>query len=504
VKRSSSQKPEQPRRPSSSGAKDAAGLRAVRSRLLILVPFTFTLLTTASGYLLMQRYKAAIAADVASDPLALARFQQASGMILIGLGIFSFLVGVGIVFGIRKSLRTLSEEVDKLARGKFDIPLHHATEDEIDRLQSDFGNMVQALNRMIQETGMGAIITVDMEGNVHMLNALAQLLLEVKPNQVIGQPLKRLFHTSNGNWNAEIVHALEKSLATQEPLVDRIAFLTLPRGRKVQVKLRTSFFVAGGFQRMSVVLVHSQAVTDIMDVIGRIERAARFFTLGSLAANLAHEVRNPLASISGLVEILKEETPDEAVKSGYINHIERAAERLNRLIEGLLNVAALERCDLTPQAPREALEEIMGGKQYEARRQGKELVVRYGENLPLINCNRQWLALAVRNVVDNAIDASPKGGTITVEVSHKRISEPLQGAIPHAQCLDISVHNTGSFIPEERREAIFEPFETTKEGGTGLGLCIAQQIVQAHGGVLFVESDPETGTRFTFRISAIH
>jgi len=229
--------------------------------------------------------------------------------------------------------------------------------------------------------------------------------------------------------------------------------------------------------------------------------AVKLLTLGSLAARLAHEIRNPLASVAGLVEILREETdPDDAMRLEFIGQIEKSCERLNRFLEGLMDIGSLEKCELTVVSPEEILRETVSFKSFDARSQNKEILADYCSDLPMIRANPDWLGRALLNVLNNAVDATPEGGTISVSAKMHVPTERQQTGRPQ---VEIRVHNTGSFIPEDQREAIFDPFVTGKTNGTGLGLCIVQQVLHAHAGTVSVESDAATGTSFTFRVPGI-
>ena len=477
----------------------------LRSRLLVLLPFTFCLLTLLSGFLALWIFRGFFRVGEKVDFLTWYQATRAGGTVLTISGIVSFAVGAGIALGVRASLKSLSRTVERIAEGQFDLglPLNLSNSDnEIQQLHDHFRKMAQAMNSLIQETGMGATVSVGLDGRVRMINSLAQLMFGVESGDAIGGPFQRVFNGAAAGANQKLIERLEQALAKQTPLHEEQARIALPDGRRSDVALRTSFFVSNGQQQMAIVIIDGR-MAETRDVRKKIERAARFFTLGSLAATLAHEIRNPLGSLAGLAELLKEEDPDPELRKEYIYHIEKGTERLNRLIEGLMDIAALERCELTPHAPREVVEDAVGGRTRLASSRNVRLDMDADEDLPWVNCNREWLARAMRNLVDNAVDAAPEGGVVTASARTRPLSEEMPGDDSGRRCVEFSVHNTGSFIPEELRRKIFDPFETFKEGGTGLGLSIVQEIVQAHAGAIQLETDPERGTRFFFRLMTV-
>ena len=494
-----------PQAPDNPDAARRSVIPPLRSRLLVLLPFTICLFTMLSGFLALWVFRSFFQVGEKVDFLTWNQATRAGGTVLTIVGLVSFAVGAAIALGMRASLKSLSRTVERIAAGQFDLGGAVGIEDsdnEIQQLHDHFRKMAQAMNALIQETGMGATISVGPDGRVRMINSLAQLMFGVESGDTVGRPYQLVFNGAAAGANQGIIDRLERSLAEQKPIHEEKSRIALPDGRRSDVSVRTSFFTSNDQQQMAIVIMDSR-MAETRNVRKKIERAARFFTLGSLAATLAHEIRNPLGSLAGLAELLKEEDPDPEMKHEYIYHIEKGTERLNRLIEGLMDIAALEKCELTPHAPREIVKDAVGGRGHLAATRNIRLDVEADEDLPWVNCNLEWLARAVRNLVDNALDATPEGGVVTAVARTRPLAEELPGDDSGRRCIEFAVHNTGSFIPEELRRKVFDPFETFKDGGTGLGLTIVQEIVQAHGGNIQLETDPERGTRFFFRLMAV-
>jgi len=457
------------------------GLSPTRSRVLTILPFLIALMTMGISFAMVVRYEYAIEVNMHTRPLEWSVFQRTNGLLLLGLGGGSFIVGFLIVLAIKRALRSVSEGLERAASGKFVMPMQPVSEGEIGQLQSHMRHMLDALNRMARESGMGATILVDLDGKVGMINPLAQLLLRVAPDEVIGQPMRRVFR-----GNDELLDLFQQSLVAEEPMRQQAVKLSLQPGRAVNVRVRTSFFSEGEHQQMAVIL-SDYDIDQVADIRDKIERAARFLTLGSLSAHLAHEIRNPLTSIAGLVELLKDRNPDEQTKQQYIEHIQTSADRLNHLIEGLMDFASIEKCELTPQPIDAMLREVVAGLRHDARSKGREIRLELSESLGDVPCSRTWLSRAVINLLNNACAATPEGGAVTVSLERAADESTLE----------LKVHNTGSYIEPNRRKVIFEPFETGRSDGTGLGLSIVQEIVRAHGGSITIDSDANEGTEFT-------
>jgi two-component system sensor histidine kinase PilS (NtrC family) len=221
-------------------------------------------------------------------------------------------------------------------------------------------------------------------------------------------------------------------------------------------------------------------------------RADRLAALGTFAAGMAHEVRNPLASIKGMVQLMGE-VGDSQDLSVYVDRIVQEIARLERLLTEMMNFAhpeqtAPEATDLV-RLVRESLE--VAESHCDPWKNGIQV---RAELEPLSPCviEPRKIHQALVNIIINAFEATPNGGEVVIRTRNRRdIKMELRPLV-------IEVTNTGTPIPNDETERIFEPFHTTKPTGTGLGLPIAYQIVTAHRGTLELEQDADS---VTFRIA---
>jgi signal transduction histidine kinase len=220
------------------------------------------------------------------------------------------------------------------------------------------------------------------------------------------------------------------------------------------------------------------------------QRTQHFALLGRLAAGVSHEIRNPLAALFLHVDLLEEElqqpTPESATQVPQVlAEIRMNLARLEDLVQDYLTLVRTSQLERTPQDLGAALCAWVAEWQQLAMSQGVLLRLEGLEDLGPITLHASTLRRAMLNLVQNALDAMPQGGTLTLAG---------QRTATHVQ---LQVRDTGSGIPTERLAQIFEPLYTTKPGGSGLGLYIVQEIVAAHGGALTVESARGGGTTFT-------
>lgn len=223
------------------------------------------------------------------------------------------------------------------------------------------------------------------------------------------------------------------------------------------------------------------------------QRAQHFTLLGRLAAGISHEIRNPLAAVFLHVDVLEEElkqplpaSPAQVTEA--LAEIRTNLTRLEDLVQDYLTLVRTSQLERTPHDLGAALLAWATEWQPLALRQSVRLRLEGLEELGTVAVHANTLFRALLNVVQNAVDAMPHGGTLTLAG---------QGTATHVQ---LHVRDTGSGIPAEHRAAMFEPLYTTKPGGTGLGLYIVREIVTAHGGQVSVESVEGQGTTLTLTL----
>lgn len=220
---------------------------------------------------------------------------------------------------------------------------------------------------------------------------------------------------------------------------------------------------------------------------GEVARRQRLATLGNMAAAVSHEVRNPLNAISMGLQRLRAEfrpTTEPADYDRVLELVGGEVRRLNALVEEFLTLARPPVLKPEPVRLGDLLEEVVGLIEPEARQTGVRIEQRIPADLPPLLADRDRLKQVVLNLARNALEAMPEGGTFRVEA----------GRAPHA--LTLRVADSGPGIPPETKDRIFEPYYTTKVKGLGLGLPIARQIVEAHGGTITVEPVAGGGTCF--------
>ncbi len=220
----------------------------------------------------------------------------------------------------------------------------------------------------------------------------------------------------------------------------------------------------------------------------QLRRADRLSALGELSAGMAHEIRNPLGSIKGAVEILKDDYRPDNAKYEFIQILLKETDRLNRIVQEFLSFARPKQPEFRQTDVNEAIESVLTLTAQEARKAGVKVEKRLDQSIGKRSLDGGLLKQAFLNLILNAVQAMPRGGVLTVESA-------LKGSM-----IEVKIADTGVGISEENRKKLFSPFFTTKKNGTGLGLAITYRIVENHRGRIDVISEPGKGATFTVKI----
>jgi signal transduction histidine kinase len=227
-------------------------------------------------------------------------------------------------------------------------------------------------------------------------------------------------------------------------------------------------------------------------------QAERLGAIGKMAAHVTHEIRNPLSSMGLNVELLEEElalVSEMSEARQLVRAIKREIERLAELSEEYLRVARRPAPHLERESLADLVREVVEFVRPELSKANVTCDVEIEEPLPSIAFDEAQIRQALINLIRNGREAmQPSGGTLWVRVRTSRKGDPNGGAASAG--VDLVVDDDGSGIGEELRDKVFDPFFTTKERGTGLGLAVTRQIVEAHGGTISCEARTPRGTRF--------
>lgn len=290
-------------------------------------------------------------------------------------------------------------------------------------------------------------------------------------------------------WGGHLTLELEKYLEiVLYNIVGGVTGLLAQRERERSVELQKT---ADGLER-SYKKLQAQS-EQIITIEENLRRAEKLSTLGEMAAVLAHEIRNPLGSIRGTAEILRDDYQPGDPKYEFIDIQIRETERLNRVVEDFLRMARPLSTEMVRCSVQSEIETVALLVSNDARERNVSLVLEPPVAAIFVKGDGEKLRQAFLNIAINALQASTSGGKLTISTS-----VPLEDEA--ADTCEIRFSDCGKGIDAESLPRIFDPFFTTKLDGTGLGLAITKKIIEGHGGTLGVESVPGLGTTVLIRL----
>jgi two-component system, NtrC family, sensor histidine kinase AtoS len=458
--------------------------RSTRAKLLVLLPLTMALLVASAGFFTLsvstRAYELHGTGETAVDEIATLRLH------IVGISLFGALLGLGITLGVTRPVRQAVEQLEAVASGDLRGKLAIASTSELDSLGGAVNDAISAIQRYYLQGMTGAVITFDADGRVMGSSAAAEATLGYREEDLVGRRFGDVFTPASGSGAS--LTAVETAIANRKPVsVDDVEILAAD-GRPVRIGITASYLQ----QRHSDVVGVTIAFKDLnqmRSLRARLQQADQLAALGTVTAGVAHEIRNPLASLRGLTELLGRDVQPGEPRYKYVETMLESIDRLNRLIEDLLLFSKPKAGYISLVDLKQVVSETVSFTQHGLGERRVTLEVSVDPSHPLVvRGNRQRVGQVLSNILLNGVQATPDEGRITVSAGERD---------GHAH---ISVHNTGSFIPPDIRRQLFVPFFTTRPSGTGLGLAIARQLVTALDGRIDVESDPATGTTFTIEL----
>ena len=336
------------------------------------------------------------------------------------------------------------------------------------------------------------ILTVDPDGRLLYANPMAQQLLGVELEGQVGRPvLERLRHAA-----PELVDAVEHSMRKRVRTTRAEGVITTPE-RRFPIGVTTTYTDGDGRNTDRTTTAIFQDISDQKRIETLRLRAERLEGVAELSASLAHEIKNPLASIRSACEQLSLTPSTSADDKVLTNLVMRESDRLSRLLSEFLDFARVRVSRRTPMD----LARVGAGAANLAlahpdRPEGVSIRCQVEEGVYFVEGDDDLLHRAVFNLLLNAMQASPAGGEVSLVVGAARPDQLDVGSTFAHGGVALSVSDAGPGIPAEIRDRLFDPFFTTKVGGSGLGLAVVQRAIDAHRGLVFLETG-SGGTCFT-------
>lgn len=387
---------------------------------------------------------------------------------------------------MRRKIGVLSDLQKKYAEllANFNKLLETIKAETIEKLKTQEElRFLQEYSRHIIESAAEGIVTCDRAYRLTSFSPAAEKLLSYRSEEILGSPLDKFFEKSEdltrlNNLIKENGYA--KNFETT--LLDK-------SGETIPVVLSFSRFKGPKEKTMGLVGV-IRDLREVKELQTQLIQSGKLAAIGQLAAGVAHEINNPLAIVSGHVQLLLSEVDDPETKS-ILQSVNSELDRCKDITQGLLSFSGESKTKKFEELNlNKCVENALFLLKHKLALSNIKLIMRLGKNLPKIRGNFSQLQQVFINLFFNAIDAMPKGGNLYLRTSST-----------NAGFVKITITDTGIGIANEDLPRIFEPFFTTKEPGrgVGLGLSISHGIIKDHGGEIEVQSHKDK-TTFTIKL----
>ncbi|MCX5726266.1 MAG: ATP-binding protein, partial [Candidatus Saganbacteria bacterium] len=353
------------------------------------------------------------------------------------------------------------------------------------RLYEEVVNMKNYSEEILQSM-MNGVLTTDMAGNIVTSNEMAEKITGWTAREITSKNLKdvwgergllteAVFETIKG----KTYQSFEGSLLGKTNIAVPVNLSTVPlvdsRGKKIGV------------------LVSIVDRSEMKALEGIARQADKLTALGTMAAGMAHEIKNPLSSMKVLTQLLPQKFEEPEFRRKFAEIMPREIGRIDRIVESLLGFARATSPKFEPVNISEIIDETLDYFDEKIKDSGIKVSKEYAA-LPKIQADIQQLSQVFSNLVLNAVQAMPDGGELKIAASPKRKVGEL------VEEISIEVTDTGYGITPENQKKLFDPFFTTKHGGTGLGLTIAHSVIDGHKGTIEVKSKIGKGTSFSIAL----
>ncbi|MDZ4164834.1 MAG: ATP-binding protein [Smithellaceae bacterium] len=354
---------------------------------------------------------------------------------------------------------------------------------ELERLIGEKEDVKNYLHNILESLTTGVVV-VDLEGNIQTVNRCAEMFLQESRDRLTGKNINSFFmELSSSQWD---------NLLESEYLASDIGKRVVLNDRVLDIFGSTIRARNGEIFGAVLVLRDITKMERLEEIAKRSEKLA---AMGEMAANIAHEIRNPLGSIELFSSLLLKDLGEKKNKD-RVMHIIGSVKNMNNKISNLLFFAGANPPQMEQLSLCDALREIIEFTRTIIDQAGISLEVMLDHLNPTVSGDAEMLKQVFLNIILNALQAMPSGGQLSIKSSMLE----RMGSKGGNGFYEVLISDTGAGIPAERLSRIFDPFFSTKEGSSGLGLAIAHNIVSLHKGEIHVKSRVNYGTTFAIAL----
>ncbi len=429
----------------------------------------------------------AVGAEASAEFLQRIRYLR-TRLYQIGATVLALAVLFGLLTArtITHPLRQLTVAAQRLERGDYDATASVRAGAEVGELARAFNRMARMINvrrELLLENMSNGVVAVDQHGTVTEVNRAAETMLGVRRDALLGASFR-------GALPPELSQALDETLAGDEPLKGE-KFDIRPGGGDTRVLQVSTSALRDADGSLVGAELSSLDVTELERLTGALESQRRFAMIGEMAAEVAHQIRNPLAAIQGFADLLRSQVNGDHKSREYLEDLLKEVKATEGIVSSFLAFSKPSRLELRPVDAAEVVHGTCRAMRPEFDASDIILSEAVRDRLPMLRADAKSVTQALSNLLRNALEACGRGGRVAV------VAEPLADVTG----VRIAVEDDGVGLDPAIRPRLFSPFVTTKARGTGLGLSLARKYVEAHGGTVTLEPLAR-GTRAEIRLPA--
>ena len=343
---------------------------------------------------------------------------------------------------------------------------------------------MKTYNEDIFQSMKDGLLATDLGGHVVTFNSMAEKLTGYSTSEIVDKDVYDV-------WKKGAISSAVYGTLRGGKYSNYEANLIRKDGGVIPLSISTAQLRDSQGKSMGILVMMSD-LSGVKELERKVRQSDKLAALGTMAAGMAHEIKNPLSSMKVLTQLMPIKYNDEEFRKRFTEIMPREINRVDRIVESLLGFARATAPKLSPVKIESVIEEAISFFKEDAEARGVKIIKQYSP-VPDVVADADQIIQVFSNLILNAIQAMPQGGELKVSIEEGKKKEGI------LEDILITVSDTGQGISRDYLEKLFDPFFTTKHGGTGLGLTISHSIVEGHKGHITVESEIGKGT--TFRVS---
>ncbi len=347
-------------------------------------------------------------------------------------------------------------------------------------------------NEIMLDQLVSGVIVASPDRTITLFNHEAQRITGIPDDAAIGKPI--------GILPRAIQMALETTLETKTGVRNMDATLYNPdtEEESANIRMGSAFLLGHDGKPMGALLVFTD-ITELKGLEEQVRRTDQLSSVGTLAAGMAHEIKNPLVTIKTFSQLLPKRYNDEDFRHDFSSLVAHEVSRIDGIVNELLSFSKPAKPHLIPMKLQDTIAQTLKLTHEQRALNHIDLTTKYNASNDEIFGDAKLLSQALINLKLNAIEAIGEGGNITIgtiNCNYRFASPDSRERATTKKCIRLQITDTGKGIERDKLQKIFDPFFTSKSEGTGMGLSVAHGIISEHHGVIEVESEPGRGTTF--------